>query len=192
MRIRHLLVAMFAVLLVLPLATAAMAQEFAQQTIEVSVMAENVRAIWVDGDFGLGAVTQGQSTNNVYFGMALQNTYSGMGFEVVVDGDDLVSFTSGEPCDENGCPRVPDGQYTIPKSNLYVMGGTLGWDPDPVTAFGGNLSDTAPLLIMSATADAYGGFDVANQPYLRLDVPGTADLANYYTTLTYTIQAPTP
>ena len=124
--------------------------------------------------------------------MQLTNTYSGVGFEVVVDGNDLVSYYWDEPCDDNGCTRYTDGQYTIAKTNLFVQGGTLNWDPEPITAFGTYLSDTAPVLIMDATADAYGALDVANQPSVRLDVPLTADYADYYTTLTYTIQAPTP
>lgn len=192
MKIRHLLLALLAVLLVVPAATAAIAQT-ADQTLDVSVMAADIRSIQVESDIGLGVVTPGGSSGERYFGMQLTNTYSGTGFEVTVDGTDFVSYYWDDPCDENGCTRYFDGLYTLAKTNLFVQGGTLGWDPEPLTAYGSYLSATAPVTIIEATSAAYGALDLGgNPPFVRLDVPVGADLADYTTTLTYTIQAPTP
>lgn len=176
-------------LLLIPAAVAA----GADQIVEVSVLPADTLSIDVEGEFGLDAVVPGGTTPERVFWMGITNTTSG-GWEVTVDGTDLQSFTL--ECDEWGenCQRtLTDPLSTIDASNLYLRGGDQdNWgDETAIVAYEGNLG--APLLLMEGTAVANGSFGIDNpQPSVQLTVPGDATFGDYYTTLTYTIMAPTP
>lgn len=190
MRFRNMRIATVAVLLtvlVLPGAAGA-----TTQVVEVSVIGADTLAIDVEEEFGLGVLVPG-ATSERGFWMGITNTTSG-GWEVYVEATDLTSFW--HDCDEFGnCTRVDtDPLYTIDAGNLYMRGGDQDdWgDSAAITAYEGNLVGAATaFLLMEGTSVAYGSFNVDNpQPSVELTVPGTADVADYYTTLTYTIMAP--
>lgn len=164
----------------------------ADQTVEVTVLPAGTLAIEVEYDFGMGVVVPGATTGERPFMMNITNT-TDTGWEVWVEGTDFASFDRN--CDESGCWREPNGMYTMPATAIYLRGGDLQWwETDVIVPYEGYLAGAAtPFLLMESGPEAYGQFGVNEpEPAVSVTVPGDAAIAEYYTTLTYTIQAPTP
>jgi hypothetical protein len=156
------------------------------QEVELNVRAANEVGIWVEGSIGLGTIVPGQTVQRE-FQMGATNTYNTGTWTVSVSGPAFQDFTFGD-CYEWGCERVDTPEdITIPASALTVYGENQeNWDPGVIDGSSGTL-DTNPV-ILTGTADAYGEFGIDSpNPWMELAVPGTADYAMYYTTLTYTI-----
>jgi hypothetical protein len=196
MRIRHLFLACLAVLLVIPAFTAAWAED---QHIEVTVVAADTLAISVETDFGLDIAVPGRISNDRGFWMGVTNTVVDQPWQITVDAQDLVRFTWGEPCDDQGnCTRI-DTTDTIAKTNLYLKGGYNDWTNetgDPIfTSNESYLPSSGGMWLTRGTADAYGSFGFDQNPSIRLDAPAEVgtdlgpDLGDYHTTVTYTIAA---
>ena len=196
MRFRRVLVALMALLLVIPAGSA----YGANQEVNVHVLPANTLAIEVDGRADFGGLLPGD-TGHYDFWIKILNTTAG-GWEVTVTGEDMYSF-NWEYCDQNGChtPVPTDPLYTIAKSNLVITVGDLNWwdaeDPtgDTILPFSGSPGDIAlPTTILQATSYAHGEFGLDNpRASLELTIPADAEaLQQYRTDLVYTIMAPTP
>jgi len=193
MSIRRTFLAFLTVLLVIPTFTAAWADTAADQNIEVSVMEGDVLAISVESDLGLGIAMRGQTSNDRGFDMQITNTYVDRPWQVTVDADDLVGFYWDEPCDDQGCTRY-DNSDTISKTRLFLRGGdNPTWQDEfgasLFTPHEGYLGDTTPLLLLEGTGGAFGSFGFDEQPSIRLDAQTGDPIGDFYTTVTYTIEA---
>ena len=212
MRSRYLMMALLAVLLLIP-ATAASGEPTSDnfdQEIGVNVMPADALAIEVEPQVHFGIMVLGASADR-YFGLSVLNTTLS-GWEVNVTPD--MALATGDlwrfewtGCDDQGnCwgPVPTDPVATIAKVNVEVYGGDLDWwdldDPtgDTVRPMGGPLVD-GPLTVVQATSYAYGGFFNLDKPWstITMNVPGTAEVGEYRQVLTYTIApwnppAPTP
>ena len=187
MKFRYWRVTVLAVVMVLLAPMAAIA---ADQTVDVQVLPVDTLTIDVENEFGLGVVVPNTMTNERGFHLSIINTSSG-GFAVTVEADDLESFEYGN-CDEWGCDRVPtDTLYTMGAHNIFMKGGDIGWDdPNPFTFYEGYL--TVPpadlFVLLEGTSEAYGEFGIDSpHPSVQVDVPLGQEIAEYWTTLTYTI-----
>ena len=163
----------------------------ADQEVDLSVIPADTLSIDVEPSVGFPQVVPGGSTMEAAFGMNITNTTAN-GWQVSVVGTDLHSYY-WESCDETGCyNRLPtDPSFTIPASSIYLTGGGVSWmEEGVVTYYEGPLGGTEPLLLMVATADAYGSFGMDNpNPTVKVNVPGDAAVADYWATLTYTVES---
>ncbi len=163
----------------------------ADQEVDVSVIPADTLSIDVEPSIGYAQVVPGGSTTEAPFGMNITNTTAN-GWQVSVVGTDLHSY-NWENCDETGCyNRLPtDPSYTIPASSIYVKGGGVSWmEAGVITSYEGVLGGTEPLLLMVATADAFGSFGIDNpNPTVQVNVPSDAAVADYWATLTYTVES---
>jgi hypothetical protein len=179
-----------ALVLVIPAATAYGADDQATQPVDVTVLPAGLLTVDVDGS-SFGVMVPGQTTTRG-FRMNVTNTSNpAAGWVVTVTGG---VFESGYwDCDEFGCTWVPDSSpETIPASALSITGGDLNWWEDPsVIVPGSGTFGGAPITIDTATALAWGGFDIKEpSPELTLAVPAaTVPGLQYRTVLTYTITA---
>lgn len=187
MKFRYWRVTALAVVMVLLAPIAAIA---ADQTLDVSVLPADTLAIDVEAEMGWPPVVPGATTVESAFQMYITNTYAGAGWEVTVEATDFESFTWD--CDEFGCTRIPDvTPSVIDASNLKMRSGYVDhWgDPGAITTHEDFLAGAGmPFLLLEGTDVAYGAFDIQDpNPTVQLTVPGDADLADYWATLTYTI-----
>lgn len=200
MRFRKWFMASLVVLLVMPVATATMAnaQDTATQYVQVGVWAPGLLTIDVEQQTNVGAGIPGTTVGNAFWMGIMNTTQPATGWEVLVTGTDLTDGWMN--CDEwgNNCTidSDPEIDATIPKSNIRVTGGNWQWwdeqTPNPISHYEGYLSET-PLQIMTGTEGAWGGigFD-APAPEIHVDLPADAPITYYIAELTYTIQAWTP
>lgn len=188
MRGRTFLLAILAVLLVIPAATSAMAND--SMEVEMQVLPAGTLTVDVPTETGLAPGIPGQSTSGPFW-MNIVNTGT-TAWTVSVDGTDLVAFERGY-CDENGCERNPIvGGPTIPENAIFVSGGGIDdWDPNPFTYNTDQQLGGAAVTLTTGTAGAYGSFGLNNpEPSVRIDVPIDATTYyEYFTTLTFTITA---
>lgn len=200
MRARKWFLAGLVVLLVIPVFTAATAsaQDTATQYVLVGVWEPGMLTIDVEQQTNVGASIPGNTVGNWFWMGVLNTTAPASGWEVTVTGTDLTEGWIN--CDEwgNNCwiDDDPGVEATIPKTNIYVMGGNWQWwdgeNPNPISNYGGYLSES-PLQIMTGTEVAWGGLGFDNpNPEIRIDLPSDATTTFYVGQLTYTIQAWTP
>ena len=202
MKPRRVLVALMAMLLVIPAATA----YGADQQVNVRVLPDNSLAIYLDEWADLGGLVPGQ-TGHRDFWLNILNT-TGFGWQVSVTGTGLESGDWTD-CGWGGCwGWVPDGKLTIPDENLLLAGGDSNkWDSvDPVVDAILTYSvhpGTIGQPILQGTAAAWGeiGLDEP-KPYLELTIPYDDPLTldvdesgmgmQFHTVLTYTMMQWTP
>lgn len=207
MRSRYLMMALIAVLLLIP-ATAASGEptnDTFDQEILVGVLPANALAIEVNHQVHFGTMVLGDTATQEFDLSVLNTTLNGWEVNVTPDmttaNGDLYRVV-WDGCDEGGCwgPQQSDPPATILKSNVEVYGGDLDWwdgeDPtgNTITPAGGPLVDGA-LTVMQATSYAYGGFGIDNpRSTITMSIPGDAEVGEYRQVLTYTITPwnPTP
>ena len=181
-----------ALLLLIP-AASAYGAEPANQEVNVHILPADTLSISVDQAADFGGMTPGES-RHYDFWLNIVNTTAG-GWEVTVTGDDLTSF-NWEGCNDEGCynPIPTEPLYTIPKSNLVVSGGDVGFfdteEQDAIVSFAGSPGDIGlPTTILQAAPAAHGEFGLDNpSASLDLSIPADAQAMNQYrTVLVYTI-----